>query len=43
MKGGLLLDIVVRESAAVLKLLPSEDQPLLVGRDPLLILKVTFK
>ena len=38
MKGGLLLDIVVRESAAVLQLLPRENQPLLVRRDPLLVL-----
>ena len=38
MEGGLLLDVVVRESAAVLELLASEDQTLLVRRDPLLVL-----
>ena len=32
-EGGLLLDVVVRESAAVLELLASEDQALLVGGD----------
>ena len=32
-KGRLLLDVVVAEGAAVLKLLSSEDQALLVGRD----------
>jgi len=37
-KGGLLLDVVVRESAAILKLLASEDQALLIGRDTLLVL-----
>ena len=37
-KGGLLLDVVVREGATVLKLLASEDQTLLVGRDTLLVL-----
>ena len=30
-KGGLLLDVVVAEGAAVLKLLACEDQGLLVG------------
>ena len=30
---GLLLDIVVRQSAAILQLLPGEDQTLLVRRD----------
>merc|ERR1712232_1232380 len=34
----LLLDVVVREGPAVLELLPGEDQPLLVRRDPLLVL-----
>jgi len=37
-KGGLLLDVVVREGPAVLKLLSSEDQPLLVWGNPLLVL-----
>ena len=35
---GLLLDVVVRQGAAVLELLPREDQALLVGRDALLVL-----
>ena len=38
MEGRLLLDVVVRESSAVLELLSSEDQALLVGRDALLVL-----
>ena len=42
MKGGLLLDVVVRKGAAVLKLLTSEDQALLVRRDTLLILNLGF-
>ena len=37
-EGGLLLDVVVREGAAVLELLASEDKTLLVGRDALLVL-----
>jgi len=35
---GLLLDIVVGQSAAILKLLAGEDQSLLVRRDALLVL-----
>ena len=38
MEGGLLLDVVVREGAPVLQLLPSKDQTLLVGGDALLVL-----
>merc|ERR1712024_428872 len=38
MESGLLLDVVVRKSAAILELLASEDQALLIGRDALLIL-----
>jgi len=34
----LLLDVVVGQRAAVLQLLASEDQALLVGRDALLVL-----
>ena len=34
----LLLDVVVREGAAVLELLARKDQALLVGRDALLVL-----
>ena len=37
-KGRLLLNVVVRQSTAVLKLLSSEDQPLLVRWDTLLVL-----
>ena len=33
MEGGLLLDVVVGKGAAILKLLPGEDQALLVRRD----------
>ena len=37
-EGRLLLDVVVRESAAVLELLAREDQALLVWGDALLVL-----
>jgi hypothetical protein len=35
---GLLLDVVVRQGAAVLQLLAGEDEALLVRRDALLVL-----
>ena len=35
---GLLLDVVVGQGAAILQLLASKDQSLLVGRDALLVL-----
>ena len=38
-EGALLLDVVVGEGSPVLKLFSSEDKPLLVRRNPLLILK----
>ena len=38
MKCGLLLDVVVGESAAILQLLTGEDQTLLVRRDAFLVL-----
>merc|ERR1712158_179352 len=38
MEGGLLLDVVVGEGSSVLQLLASEDQPLLVRGDALLVL-----
>merc|ERR1711935_637189 len=38
MKSALLLDVVVGESPAILELLASEDQPLLVRGDALLVL-----
>ena len=37
-KGRLLLDVVIRESSAIFKLLSSEDQTLLVRGDALLVL-----
>merc|ERR1712136_453481 len=37
-ESRLLLDVVVRQGASILQLLTSEDQPLLVWGDPLLIL-----
>ena len=37
-EGGLLLDVVVGEGAAVLELLAGEDEALLIGRDALLVL-----
>ena len=43
MKGGLLLDVVIGESPAVLQLLASKDQPLLVWGNSLLVLdKITL-
>ena len=42
MERGLLLDVVVLESAAILKLLASEDETLLVGRDALLVLDLSL-
>ena len=38
MEGRLLLDVVVAESTAILKLLASEDQALLIGGNTFLIL-----
>jgi len=35
---ALLLDVVVGQRAAILKLLSSEDKTLLIGRDALLVL-----
>jgi len=37
-ESGLLLDVVVRKGSAVLKLLASEDEALLIGGDTLLVL-----
>ena len=37
-EGRLLLDVVVREGAAVLELLAGEDETLLIGGDALLVL-----
>jgi hypothetical protein len=33
MKGGLLLDVVIRQSASILKLLAGKDETLLIRRD----------
>merc|ERR1712126_664906 len=38
MEGGLLLDVVVRERPSILELFTSEDQPLLIRWDALLVL-----
>lgn len=40
MEGGLLLDVVIRESTAILKLFSSKDQTLLIWRDTLLVLNL---
>ena len=40
MKGGLLLNVVVRESSSILELLSSEDQTLLVRGNSLLVLNL---
>jgi len=37
-KGGLLLDVVISQRPPIFQLLPSENQPLLVWWDPLLVL-----
>merc|ERR1711916_352438 len=39
-EGGLLLDVVVRERAAVLQLLAGEDEALLIRGDALLVLNL---
>ena len=39
-EGGLLLDVVIREGAAILKLLACKDQPLLIRWDALLVLNL---
>ena len=42
MEGGLLLNVVVRKSAAVLKLLSGENQSLLIRRDSFLVLDLSL-
>merc|ERR1712038_707407 len=42
MKGGFLLDVVIRQGSAILKLLSSENQSLLVWRNTLLVLDFGF-
>merc|ERR1719186_683542 len=41
-QGAFLLDVVVRESAAILQLLASKDKPLLVWGNSLLVLNLGF-
>ena len=38
MEGGLLLDVVVREGSAILELLSSENESLLIWRNTFLVL-----
>ena len=42
MEGGLLLDVVVGQGAAILQLLAGEDEALLVRRDALLVLDLSL-
>jgi len=42
MESGLLLDVVIRESPAILQLFASKDQSLLVWRDSFLVLNLGF-
>ena len=41
-EGGLLLDVVVRKSSAILELLAGEDESLLIGRDAFLVLDLSL-
>ena len=41
-QGGLLLNVVVTQGTAVLKLLASEDKTLLIGRDALFVLDLAL-
>merc|ERR1719278_1184622 len=42
MESALLLDVIVGESSSVLQLLASEDQPLLIWGDSLLVLDLSL-
>ena len=42
MQGTFLLDIVVRESTSILKLLPGKNQPLLIRRNSFLVLNLAL-
>lgn len=42
MKGGLLLDVVIRKGTAVLELLSSENKTLLIRWDSLLVLNLAL-
>ena len=39
MQSGFLLNVVIRKGSAIFQLLSSKDQPLLVGRNALLVLE----
>ena len=39
-EGGLLLNIIIRKCASILKLLASKEQALLVGRNSVLVLNL---
>ncbi len=41
-EGRFLLNVVVRKSSAILKLLSSEDESLLIGRDTFLVLDLSL-
>jgi len=41
-EGRFLLDVVIRESTAILELLAGEDEALLIGRDSLLVLDLSL-
>merc|ERR1719186_994001 len=41
-EGRFLLDVVIGQSSAVFQLLPSENEPLLVWRNPLLVLDLSL-
>ncbi len=41
-KGGLLLDVVITQSAAILQLLSGKDKTLLIRRDSFLILNLSL-
>ncbi|KAG6548995.1 hypothetical protein Mapa_009437 [Marchantia paleacea] len=40
MQSRLLLDVIISQSPPILELLAGENQPLLVGRNPLLVLNL---
>jgi hypothetical protein len=42
MESGLLLNVIIRQSATVLELLAGKDQALLVRRDTLLVLNLAL-
>jgi len=42
MQSGLFLDVVIRKCSAIFQLLSCKDQSLLIRRDPLLVLDLSF-